>query len=48
MTASHPTLDLGCRHESVQLFGRVDAVGCALTALRCVDCGRLLHEGGST
>lgn len=48
MTASHPSLQTGCRHESVQLFGRVDAAGCGLTALRCIDCGRLLHGEGST
>lgn len=47
MTAGHPAVDSGCRHESVHLLGRVDAVGCALTALRCVDCGRLLHGEGS-
>lgn len=46
MAAEHP-LDAGCRHESVRLFGQVDAVGCALTALRCVDCGKLLHGEGS-
>ena len=47
MTASHPTFESGCRHESVKLFGRVDAAGCQLSALRCVDCGQLLHGEGS-
>lgn len=46
MTASRPSLDARCPHEDVRLHGRVDAVGCTLTVLRCVDCGQLLHGEG--
>lgn len=47
MTAKFRSFDPDCHHESVRLLGHVDAVGCALTALRCIDCGRLLHGEGS-
>lgn len=45
MTVEQPSMcTTGCVHEAVRLYGHVDAAGCTFAALRCVDCGELLHE----